>query len=436
MGSDDEGTDMAALELAELGWRLGDRADDLGDAVVGFLDGLPRRPRVLGLGEPTHLAEELPLLRNRVFEQLVEREGYRSIVLESDCLAALVVDDYVAGGPGELDGVMAAGFSHGWGAAPSNRELVAWMRRWNAHHDPDDRLRFAGFDAPTELTSAPSPRAALLAVHGFLAAHVDPDLLAVDAGTIERLAGDDDRWARPEAMMDPAESIGATPEAARLRLLAEELVGLVESESPHLVAATSPAAWSRARLHARTAAGLLRYHAAMAQQSPRRMSRLSGRRDAMMAANLLALVEEEVDRGPTLLFAHNSHLQREASSMQLDWGPFTEAMRWWSAGAIAATRLGQRYAWVAMTVGRGPERGLGAPAPDTVEGELDALGPGPVLVDARRFAAALRAAGRRPVPRRDTTTERGYSGLDPAHLSGIAGLVHVERIGPMIPSPF
>jgi erythromycin esterase-like protein len=423
---------MDGSTLAGFGWPLG---EDVGAAVTGFLDALPRPPRLLGLGEPTHLAEELPLLRNRVFEQLVERAGYRSIAVESDCIAGLAIDDYVAGGPGELAEVVATGFSHGWGAAPSNRELVAWMRRWNATHDPADRLRFAGFDAPTEIMAAPSPRASLLTVHGYLADHVDPALLPVDTATIERLAGADDRWSRPEAMMDAAESIGAGSEVAQLRLIADDLAGLLESESPQLRAATSAEALHRARLHARTAAGLLRYHATMAQDSPRRMSRLSGQRDAMMAANLAALLEAESDRGPTLVYAHNAHLQRTPSSMQLDWGPFTERMRWWSAGAIMSARLGDRYAVVAMTIGEGPERGLGAPAPETVEGELAALGCGPVLVDARRFDAALRAAGRRPQQRGDTTDDRGYAPFDPAHLGRVDGLVYVERIGPMIPSP-
>jgi erythromycin esterase-like protein len=116
---------MTGLELAEFGWRLGDRADGVGEAIGGFLGSLPRPPRVLALGEPTHLAEELPLLRNRVFEQLVEHEGYRSIALETDCLAALRVDDHVAGGPSELDEVMATGFSHGWGPPPPT---ASWWR--------------------------------------------------------------------------------------------------------------------------------------------------------------------------------------------------------------------------------------------------------------------------------------------------------------------
>ncbi|MEQ3549674.1 erythromycin esterase family protein [Pseudonocardia nematodicida] len=353
-----------------------------------------------------------------------------------DCLAALTVDDYVAGGPGELDEIMTAGFSHDLGAAPSNRELVSWMRRWNAERDPVDRLRFLGIDAPTELTRTPPPRATLLTAHDYLASHLDdPDLLPADATTIDRLLGEDDRWTSFEAMTNAHDSIGRTAEAVELRLLAEEMLGLLDSESPHLVAATSATAWNRARLHARSAAWLLRYHATMAEDSPRRMSRLSGQRDAMMAANLITLGEEELDRGPTLLFAHNSHLQRWPSTMQLEWEPFTEAMRWWSAGSIVATRLGERYVWVAMTVGRGPERGLEAPAADTLEGELDAITEGPVLVDARRLGTALQAAGRKLAPRTDTTTDQGYVGFDPDHLGDVDGIIHVERIGPMIPQP-
>jgi erythromycin esterase-like protein len=252
---------------------------------------------------------------------------------------------------------------------------------------------------------------------------------------IDRLVGEDERWSRFEAMMNARDSIGGAPEAVELRLLTEELIGLLESESPHLVTATSITAWNRARMHARVAAWLLRYHATMAEDSPRRMSRLSGQRDSLMAANLIALLEEEVDRGPTLLYAHNSHLQRWPSTMQLEWEPFTEAMRWWGAGSILSTRFGERYVWVAMTVGRGPERGLEPPSPQTLEGELDALAQGPVLIDAQRLGTALRAARRELVQRTDTTTDQGYFSFNPDHLSDVDAIIHIERIGPMVPAP-
>src|SRR5207245_1805974 len=103
---------------------------EFGPALSRFLDSLPASPRLLGLGEPTHGPEEFLLLRNRMFRSLVEHEGYRSIALETGVLAAQVVDEYVAGGAGDLDEVMSAGFSHGFGAAAGNRELVAWMREY------------------------------------------------------------------------------------------------------------------------------------------------------------------------------------------------------------------------------------------------------------------------------------------------------------------
>ena len=72
----------------------------------------PVRPRLLALGEPTHGEDTLLDLRNELFRQLVEQQGYRTIAIESDCLRGLIVDDYVTSGAGNLDDVMEHGFSH------------------------------------------------------------------------------------------------------------------------------------------------------------------------------------------------------------------------------------------------------------------------------------------------------------------------------------
>jgi erythromycin esterase-like protein len=96
-------------------------------------------PVLFGLGEPTHGVKAFPLLRNEILAHLVDR-GYRSIALETDFFAASVVDDYVTGGPGDIGKVLATGFTHGFGAVPGNRELVAWLRTHNAACAPRDRL--------------------------------------------------------------------------------------------------------------------------------------------------------------------------------------------------------------------------------------------------------------------------------------------------------
>jgi erythromycin esterase-like protein len=377
--------------------------------VVGLL---PARPRLLALGEPTHGADELLDVRNDLFRQLVEREGYRTIAIESDCLMGLVVDDYVQSGAGTLDEVMARGFSHGWGAYPGNRELVRWMRAYNEGRPGSERLRFAGFDGPLEITNGASPRQALTALHAYLTARVDADLLPCTAETLDRLLGADDRWTDPAAMMDPSRSVGRTPEATRLRLLADDLVALLDTQTPHLSAASTKDDWYRARLYGRTATGLLRYHFWMADASPARMAWLLGVRTSMMAANLLAM------RGSALVHAHNGHLQRDKSSMRMG-GPPVE---WWSAGAIVGAELGDGYAFLATALGTFHDHGVPAPPPDTVEGLLYALPEDRYVVDAHRLAAILGDAT--PGPR--VSPWFGYAPLDPAHLASIDGIVFVR----------
>jgi erythromycin esterase-like protein len=386
---------------------------EFGPALSRFLGSLPARPRLLGLGEPTHGFEEFLEIRNRMFRWLVEHEGYRGIAMETDVLAAQAVDAFVAGGPGDIDVIMSTGFSHGFGAAAANRELVAWMRAHNAGREPAERLRFDGVDAPLETTSAASPRGPLVALRDYLTAHVDTDLVPSAAAEIERLAGDDVRWTATEAVMDPARSAGDSPDARALRLIADDLAAVLDAETPGLVAATSEAHWRRARLHARTAIGLLRYHRVLADPAENRIARAAALRDAMMADNLRDIADRESRRGPTLLFAHNGHLQREPTSMTMAGVP----LRWWCAGAIIATVLGDGYAFLATALGSAPSRGLGEPAPDTLEGLLAELGDGIHRAeDLKGRRSALRA------------TDYWYAALHPEHLVGADAVLFVPTV--------
>ena len=87
----------------EFGRQLEDAAS-LGRAVDELLATLTEVPTLLALGEPTHGVKVFPLLRNELLGQLVER-GYRSIVLETDVFAALLVNDYVNGGEADIEKV-------------------------------------------------------------------------------------------------------------------------------------------------------------------------------------------------------------------------------------------------------------------------------------------------------------------------------------------
>src|SRR6266516_1511279 len=76
---------------------------------------------LLGFGEALHGGEDILILRNRLFERLVEAHGYSAIAIESSFPRARVVNEYVAGrGPASSEAVQDSGFSHGFGRLDAN----------------------------------------------------------------------------------------------------------------------------------------------------------------------------------------------------------------------------------------------------------------------------------------------------------------------------
>ncbi len=386
--------------------------------VTSVLDRLGH-PEVLALGEPTHGEPAFPALRNDLFAVLVEH-GYRSIACESDQVRGLAVDDWVRGDPGSLDDVLAEGISHGWGAFPANRELLEWMREWNAGRPAAEHLAFHGIDAPLEYGSIPGPRPYLEHLHTYLADHLGPGAVLPRRERVDELLGADARWSDPAAFFDAARSIGASPDAVALRAVADDLLTALHAHTPGLLAA-SPERRYRAEVHGRAALGLLRYHAAAAEPAdpPVRISWMLGVRDVLIAENLLAVRVRERDRGPTLVFAHNGHLQRHPST----WQQAGTDLGWSGAGAIVATQLGRRYAFVAGSLGASAARGLPAPATGTFEAALPVAHGG--FVEPPRDPDLTRRA--------DVTPEHGYFPLDAELLAGCDALVHVTS-SPAAPS--
>jgi erythromycin esterase-like protein len=330
---------------------------------------------LVGLGEADHREPAFGLVRNELFARLVDL-GFRSFAIESDRVCALAVDDFVRGGAGTLETAMDEGFSHGFGDFEANRLLVAWMREHNERRPAEDRLSFHGIDAPLEFT-ADSPRHYLEHARDYLGLNLD----------IAGLAGHDERWSRNEAVMDPAQSPGGTAEAARLRVIADDLLNELHARAPELIAATSRADWDRTRIHLVAALGLLRYHRQAAQplEPAERWSRLSAVRDALMARNLLDIREAEARRGPTLVFGHNVHLQRSRSRMSMA----GMDLAWHGTGAILASLLGGRYAFIAGAVERGEAAG-GPDSPRGAAGGWDLAAPGDtVLADGPAAPSAL-----------------------------------------------
>lgn len=342
------------------------------DKVVASLDD---SVELLGFGEALHGGEDILKLRNRLFQRLVEVHGYSAIAIESSFPRAHIVNEYVAGrGPASYEGVKDAGFSHGFGRLDANRELVEWMRAFNADPTQRVKLQFYGFDSPTEMMFSDSPRQVLNFVLDYLAS-IDSAIGQEHRQRTDPLLGQDVEWENPDAALDPTKSVGRSPVATALRIETEDLISELQVRRPELVAESDGSRYLEAVQYATVARQLLNYHSVVAQgpgDSAKRIVRLLGIRDASMADNLAYVVSREHGRGKVLAFAHNSHLKRGKA----EWLLGTDLLTWWPAGAQLNEMFGPRYAVIGSAVGVSDENSIVQPEAGTLEARLTAV-PGP-----------------------------------------------------------
>jgi len=380
---------------------------------------------LLGFGEALHGGEDILMLRNRLFERLVEAHGYSAIAIESSFPRARVVNEYVAGrGPASYDALQEAGFSHGFGRLEANRELVEWMRAFNADPTHRIKLQFYGFDSPTEMTSSDSPRQVLHFALDYLAS-IDSASGQEHRERIDPLLGLDSDWENPAAMMDPTKSVGLSPAATALRIETEDLISELQVRHPELVAESDESRYLEAEQYATVARQMLNYHAVLARKSDtgKRLVEGLGLRDLMMADNLAYTASRERGRGKVLAFAHNSHLQRGRAQWQL--GPYT--LKWWPAGAHLNEMFGPRYAVFGSAVGVSDANGIGQPQAGTLEARLTAA-PGPVRFIPTHKGRGLPDAEIASLPTRSGSTKNPtYFALTPQSITDFDWLAVLDR---------
>ncbi|HEU0296337.1 MAG TPA: erythromycin esterase family protein [Anaerolineales bacterium] len=330
---------------------------------------------LLGFGEALHGGQEILELRNRLFTRLAEAHGFSAIAIESSFPRAhitnkFVTNEFMAGrGPTSYEDVKATGFGEGVGALEANRELVEWMRVYNADPAHPVKLRFYGFDLPTGTIGIASPRQTLYFVLDYLALS--------DSGSkerrkrIEELLGEDSDWENPAAHMDPAKSIGGSQAAIALRIETEDLISELQARRPEWVEKTGRESFMEALQHGKVARGLLNFHASMAR-SAGYAERLNIR-DRLQADNLAYVVARERGRGKVLAFAHNSHLKRGKA----EWPLGAETVTWWTAGSQLNEMFGERYAVIGTGIGVSDENGIREPEAGTLEARLIATS-GPI----------------------------------------------------------
>jgi erythromycin esterase len=349
-----------------------DSRPDFNAAVDKVINSFGDSVELLGFGEALHGGEELLVLRNQLFQRLVEASGYSAIAVESSFPRGPIINEYVLGrGPASYAAVQDTGFSHGFGKFEANRELVEWMRHYNADPAHQIKLQFYGFDSPTDVTTD-SPRQTLHFVLDYLSL-VDEALAQEYRSRIEPLLGQDSAWENPAAALDPTQAIGRSKASTALRIETEELISELRVRCPEFIAKSDKSRYLEAIHYAVVARQLLHFHATLAQTSEKRQARLLGIRAAMMAENLAYIVSREQGRGNVLIFAHNSHLKR--GKVQWQWG--NETMIWWPVGSHLHEMFGRRYAVIGSAVGESPANGIGQPEVGTLEARLTSA-PGPV----------------------------------------------------------
>jgi erythromycin esterase-like protein len=346
--------------------------DSLATATDQLTASLDKSVSLLGFGEALHGGEEILRLRNQLFKRLVEKHGYSAIAIESSFPRSREVNEYIHGrGPATYDDVKVTGFGHGMGQLEANRDLVEWMRAYNQRNTT--KLSFYGFDIPTGTMGIASPRQVLHFVVDYLA-KADPEAAEAHRQKIDRLLGEDGPWENPAVYMDPSKSIALSADATALRVETEDLIAELRSRRPELIAASGSESYIDALQDAEIARQLLNFHAAMGSRKPGQSPAVVlGTRDALMADNLVYIVNRERERGKVLVFAHNSHLQRGEAAWpgQKYWGTDDDC-RWWPAGSHLAEILGPRYAVIGTAVGLSEENGIAAAEAGTLEAKLNA----------------------------------------------------------------
>lgn len=285
--------------------------------------------RVVALGECSHHVAEFYRLRHRLLRFLVERHGFTVLALEAPFTEGTALDEWVRGGPGEVERVASDGIAVSLGDAPELHETLRWLRTRNASGAPP--LRCVGTDLPGSIGS---PLPALKRVAPYLRA-VDP--------------------AAGPALDRAFELVGRYHHDAATRVLAA-YPSLAESDRDALTAALSELVARTERIGSRQrASGYAAEHADVAHHLrgawlldqlhrsflTEGIAVASTYRDGYLAESVLRLLEQ--DPATKVVFAaHNWHIKKAPERDE-------DGQLLYPAGYHLATALGEDYRAIGLT---------------------------------------------------------------------------------------
>ncbi|MFF7726600.1 erythromycin esterase family protein [Streptomyces sp. NPDC008001] len=107
---------------------------------------MTRGASVVGIGEASHGSEELFTVKERLFRQLVEREGFSAYAMEISWSAATRLNTYLLTGKGDVRQIMREEFQDGYSLLNTEElaHLFGWMREHN--RTSPRQVRVVGMD--------------------------------------------------------------------------------------------------------------------------------------------------------------------------------------------------------------------------------------------------------------------------------------------------
>ena len=318
--------------------------------------------RVIGVGETTHGTLEFTRIKHRLLERLVATHGVTDFAMEANFGAAERVDEYLQTGRGTPEEAVRNLFLV-W-QTEEVRDLVAWMRRYNADPKHRKKIRFRGYDVQGAERSIAAVRAYLRRVDPPAESLLQP-LAPLDVHT------------NNHGMVELTEAEKSETGAAAARLV--EHFGAQENA---YVKRSSAAAYALAAQHAR-----------VVQQAQTLFAAKDFReefiaRDRAMGDNVVWLAEHADPDARVMVWAHNGHVQLDSADLP---GP--------NMGQRIRQRLGAGYVSVGFLVNQGAYRACPDPKEPrtTVEVPLGSVEPGFAAeafarVDIPIFAVDLRKA--------------------------------------------
>ncbi|MEJ0039580.1 MAG: erythromycin esterase family protein [Gammaproteobacteria bacterium] len=321
---------------------------------------------VVALTEAVHAATEPLEFRNKLFRYLVEEKGFTAIAIESGVVESRAVYDYVLGNRSDLPATLAQGITWTFDQLPQNRELVEWMRDYNAKPGHARKIRFYGFDLSGSL-NAPNPkRGGNVALEESLSylVRVDAPAAASLHARLDRFLPGIRFYARNPADAPvrnaQGEAIGyerfTQPERDAISGAVGDLVALFSRNQARYSAASTDQefAWGyRSALAARQSDEWLRevplgwQPAAGMDRAPGFLSVAADVRDRAQADNIDWIVEQEGSFGKVLVFGARYHLSN--APLVTDW--FEPEPRTYGRQAVSGTYLKERFGPGLVTIG-------------------------------------------------------------------------------------